>query len=33
MAPAGNMSSLLSAIEAGADAVYFGIKKPSSRPL
>jgi len=31
MAPAGNMSSLLSAIEAGADAVYFGIKNLNMR--
>ncbi len=31
LAPAGNMSSLLSAIEAGADAVYFGIKNLNMR--
>jgi len=31
LAPAGNISSLLSAIEAGADAVYFGIKNLNMR--
>jgi putative protease len=31
LAPAGNMSSLLSAIGAGADAVYFGIKNLNMR--